>query len=263
MDYKLTKFFKGFGLIKTHTKIETIKHKTLNKTFKVECRDGFWDDYIISENIRSNQYSKLNLKSNDVVLDIGSHIGTFSIVSAVTSKKVICYEASKENFKLLNKNVVHNNLDNVISFNQAVGGGDEKLITFYVNKGRDKKSEYDEHGMIVPKDKTVNTGAHSTIRIAGRTTEVVSCVNINTVLNTHKPNKIKLDCEGAEYNIIKNIEDWTGIDAIAFEYHISILKDRDRKKQKEITEILHKHFKFWRYPNTISKSKCCNISFWN
>ena len=67
--------------------------------------------------------------------------------------------------------------------------------------------------------------------------------NINDVLKKTKANKLKIDIEGAEYEVLKAIKNWDQIDAIIFEWHKNFLKDNNNIKLKEIEKIIKSNFK--------------------
>ena len=77
---------------------------------------------------------KNEIKEGDVVLDIGAHIGYYTVLFAklVGPKgKVISFEASPTNFEILKKNVSVNGYQNVILNNKAVSDKNGKL-TLYI-----------------------------------------------------------------------------------------------------------------------------------
>jgi len=66
----------------------------------------------------------LNPKEGDVFIDIGAHIGRYTLeaAKAVGEKgKVIAIEPHPSNFKILNENIKLNNLNNVITLNWLLG----------------------------------------------------------------------------------------------------------------------------------------------
>lgn len=69
----------------------------------------------------------LDLKPDDVFVDVGAHIGTYTIPTAKKVSRVISFEPNPESFKLLKKNVEVNSLQNVTIHNQAVGAKAETL----------------------------------------------------------------------------------------------------------------------------------------
>jgi len=70
-------------------------------------------------------------KANSVVLDIGAHIGYFTLVAAKIAKsgKVYAFEPVTKVFQRLQKNVAENNLSNAITVHAAAGeSGNDSLI---------------------------------------------------------------------------------------------------------------------------------------
>lgn len=174
-------------------------------------------------------YEKLDLRPNDVVLDIGANIGVFSAVAARSCREVISIEPDPDNFMSLLLNMKKNNLDNFHAIRAAVIGGKEKTIPLWLNGGR-------------------NPGNHSIIPKRGRRSILVPAVNINDLLETHSPNKIKLDAEGAEVEIIRSILDWSRVRAIVLEFHFGYI-GRDFSDQYDDTiRILREHFSFVHAP---------------
>jgi FkbM family methyltransferase len=190
------------------------------------------DRAVLFEVLVNKTYEQhIDIAKDDVWLDIGGHIGTFSIDIANRVDHVYTYEPVKENFAMLNGNIALNNIENIDTFNRAIVGNDDTSREFYL-------------------DGSHNTGGHSLIGAQNATKIEVDCVNINRVLHTLKPNKIKLDCEGAEYEILMNM-DFTGIDQIVFEYHFNLL---GLTKYEELIAHLRKTFKTAGGPHVINVS---------
>ena len=66
-----------------------------------------------------------------------------------------------------------------------------------------------------------NTGGHSLIGAYHSIRTKVKCENINKIVKEYEINKIKLDCEGAEDEILR-VMDFTNIEEIVFEYHFNL-----------------------------------------
>lgn len=80
--------------------------------------------------------SKKEINKGDVVLDIGAHIGYYTIIFSelVGPKgKVYAFEPHPKNFQLLKKTVETNNLTNVEIF-QNIVSDKNKLVDFYISK---------------------------------------------------------------------------------------------------------------------------------
>jgi len=144
------------------------------------------------------------IKKNDIVIDIGAHIGTFTVYAAMKAKggTVFSFEPEKENFKLLKQNIILNNLKNIKAFNLGVCGikGKTKL---YLNNSND--------------------AGHSIYQKTGKY-EIVNCTTLRGIFDANKIEKcdfLKIDCEGAEFEILFKAprEYLKKIDKIILEYH--------------------------------------------
>ncbi len=147
------------------------------------------------------------IKNRDLVIDIGAHIGLFSIFAATyaANGRVYAFEPAPENFRMLQRNIRLNKISNIIPANQAVAG---------VGGTRD---------FILYKD---STAAHSFI--FGKTEErdiiKVQTVSLDEIVKKNDIQAIdflKMDCEGAEYGILFNCSPETlkKIRKIGMEYH--------------------------------------------
>jgi hypothetical protein len=69
-------------------------------------------------------------------------------------------------------------------------------------------------------------------------------ININEAIATHGATAIKMDVEGAEYELIKAVTDWSNVRVIIVEYHFMYkpLKANRVQKFQEIISILENNF---------------------
>ena len=94
---------------------------------------GRWATFfqIVGEVYASKIYSRCySLRPGDVVLDLGAHVGTFAIYAAKQvgpTGRVIAFEPSGNNFRLLEQNVLLNGLDNVDLLNRGVWDREAEL----------------------------------------------------------------------------------------------------------------------------------------
>ncbi len=91
---------------------------------------------------------------------------------------------------------------------------------------------------------THDSGKHSILPIRGREIINVPAININDAITQHGATAIKMDVEGAEYELIKSVTDWSNVRVIIIEYHFMYkpLKANRVQKFQEITSILEKNF---------------------
>jgi FkbM family methyltransferase len=131
------------------------------------------------------------IEENSVVIDVGAHIGLYTIPIAKIAKKgfVVAIEPCPDNFKCLMENVRLNSLRNVFALNIAAWNDDCELNLF-----RGYSSE--RHSVI--RSRYV---ADQTVRVrAKKLDEVVKALNL------HKITLIKIDVEGAEFQVLKGLK---------------------------------------------------------
>jgi len=191
--------------------MNTNKEDTHIGKFKVIYRPDVPGDYtVIEEHCNHSSYSnKLNLKSTDRWLDLGSHIGCFALDIARVVDYVHCIEAEYSNVKLSLRNISLNPYANVVIEHAAVVSEDYKddTVTLYLTKKSHSNSLHPEMYNVVH-------GFIDTIQ--------VPVVHVNKLIKEHNLNKIKLDIEGAEHNIVPLI-DWSNIDEFIMEVHTQII----------------------------------------
>lgn len=155
-------------------------------------------DMIISKNLANQKGHELNevalikriLKEGDMALDIGAHIGYFTLIMARyigETGKVFAFEPSPTNFKLLKKNIKLNGYKNVALIPMAISNKKEK-VTLYLS----------------PR----NSGNHSLFKIKGHK----KSINVNTLSLDDYFEKAdfnidfaKIDTEGAEFLVIEGM----------------------------------------------------------
>jgi FkbM family methyltransferase len=147
-----------------------------------------------------NEYKKffgeeLQFKENDIIIDIGAHIGTFSLpISYYYKPNVYAFEPNISNYQCLIYNVRVNSLnDRIHPYNMAVSK-ENKFIEF--NEGDASTRGFLTHNKF---HKTTFEG----------TTYQVETVSLNDFIKKEKIQTIdilKIDCEGAEYDIIYNLD---------------------------------------------------------
>lgn len=159
----------------------------------MKYREGTYDKEIINE--VKNCYNGLDFDGK-VILDIGGNIGAFAKMATDKRAKVISFEPCPENFELL----VENSPDS-ININRAVVGNTDKQRNFYLNKGRNK-------------------GIHSLEIKRGRDKIIVDCCNFSDMIEEYKPDILKIDIEGGEYELFDLETIPKCVKQIAIELHL-------------------------------------------
>src|SRR3989344_2723923 len=149
---------------------------------------------ILNEIWNMNIYDPLLkfVKDDSVIVDIGANIGVFSIKAAQAGScaKVFGYEPMPKNFELLKENISLNNLkDRVRVFNEAVSGKNQYLELNYRDNDSGGASMY------------VFGNKEGLKSIKVKSTTLLDIFRINKI---EKCDFLKIDCEGAEEDILFN-----------------------------------------------------------
>ncbi len=144
------------------------------------------------------------LREEPLIIDIGANIGVFDVRAKrmYPKSKIISYEPFGNNFNLLKKNLALNKVENVFTY--KLGVADKKQVkTLYIHKE--------------------NLGANSLYNKTDTTVKIFT-ISLNQAFSQNKISKcdlLKLDCEGAEFDILYNASKSTfnKINKIFLEYH--------------------------------------------
>ena len=146
-----------------------------------------------------------NIEADDVVLDIGGHIGLFALLASQFCKKgkIFCFEPVKENYNILLENLELNAVKNIVPFNLAVYD-DSKKVKMYLN------DDDAGHSVMLPSSKSIQTDS----------------ISLKKIFDDNKIEQCdfaKIDCEGSEYGIIDALppEYLKRINKMAIEYHFA------------------------------------------
>ena len=187
-------------------KTNVLNHRTVINFYKADKNTLS----IIKEIFINKVYTKnsIRIEEGDVVFDIGANVGVFSLyASLVKGTKIFSFEPHPENFKKLRNNILNNKIKNIEYLNYALG--------------IDNEDRFMIEGSI-PGGHKVSNNNSTTVDIGGGIrVQAVKLESIMDKLKVDKINFLKLDCEGAEGEIIKSLG-VTGlkkIDKIAVEFH--------------------------------------------
>lgn len=197
-------------------------------------RAGSGDRYIFDEIFFYNLYNQkgFELKKEDLVVDIGAHIGIFSLHASKKCSKVYSFEPFKRNFEMLMKNIKFNNQKNIFPINMAVSGDSGKRDLF-ISKTRD--CDHSFYFIEGAKDVTKDV------------VDTISLKDFFEKYNIERINFLKMDCEGGEYDILLNCpeEILNKIDKIVMEHH-----NIGKYKENVLIDLLEKNnFKVAKRPS--------------
>jgi len=155
----------------------------------------------IREIITNNEYELHKYQNLETtIIDIGANCGIATIILAKQNPKSIIYsfEPDPTVFKLLEENIRVNNLTNVKHFNLAMSDNSNKVLTLCFHPQW-------SGGNTTCADITAFNNFHNT----NSSYITVKCISLDDIINEHNISSIgvfKIDCEGAEYEIIYNSE---------------------------------------------------------
>ncbi len=168
-------------------------------------RPGTCDEEIFQVVATNNEYRLPDsFNPDDIILDIGSHIGSFSYAAALRgSHNVHTFEAFQANYDCATRNLA--TLSNQVTVHQSAVWRSDTKETLYFNALED-----------------VNTAAG---HVLGNEGTAVDALGLDEIINRVTSNGqkrvrlIKLDCEGSEFPILLTAKTLHLVDQIVGEYH--------------------------------------------
>jgi FkbM family methyltransferase len=158
------------------------------------------------------------------IIDIGGHLGFFSIMAATLNPTVPIYafEAHAGNFKLLKENLKANRIKNVTPKQLAVSNtvGQTQLILSQEDLNHSLEHAIEPTGQIQP-------------------VQTITLERIFTKNRLDRVDLLKLDCEGSEFKIIYSApkEIFSKIDNIFLEYHNWVPNENSDKLKNHLANL--------------------------
>ncbi len=144
------------------------------------------------------------------ILDVGAHVGTFTVALAqrYPGAKITCYEPSPTSAAYLRANISANHLDQRVQIHESAVASERGSLHLY--------SDGDASCEATTIDPAVGS--------EGRSPTVTVCPAVafeTTVNSAGTVDLVKIDCEGAEYDIVLNSEPpcWEQVSCVLLEYH--------------------------------------------
>lgn len=210
--FYLSRFFKKNGILRLRK----------GYVFKIRPqqndRSTITDQFVFKTYLRGKSFE---LYPRDVVVDIGANVGAFTIYAAkeCCEGKIVAVEPIAENFEVLCENIQLNNLRNV-TVKQAALDSTSGTRKFFVNKS------------------TTSSFFWGTPNGTSRSVLTVTLRQLLDEAGIEKVDFLKMDCEGAEFDILMNLDEemLSKIKRVALEFH-----DLSREKSgKELKPYLEK-----------------------
>ena len=128
------------------------------------------------------------IKKNTVFVDIGAHIGYYSLLCASIAKEgtIISFEPVPRNFKFLEKNIRLNKFKHIKAIKKAISNDNRTSLLFLSNASNTGDNRFFEDSLIGENNKKESIK--------------VSCLKLDDFLAKSKlsPNMIKIDIQGGE-----------------------------------------------------------------
>jgi FkbM family methyltransferase len=168
----------------------------------------------IMEEMYNDQYrlNKIELPANPVIIDVGAHVGLFSILAQhkFPTSHVFAFEPMANTYAALQDNLIKNDCKN-ISTEQIGISGQDQILEFY---GDEKDSACASAFLSSNKE---------SLTARGMKLETIQTKSLDTIFVENKIEHchlLKLDCEGAEFDILKNCQCLDLVDQIVIEVHL-------------------------------------------
>jgi FkbM family methyltransferase len=221
-----------------------VVYKLRGKKLQFIARVGTEDLSEIAVVSTGSEYNMdlIRLSNNPTIVDLGGHIGTFSIPLAKSlngSAKIYTVEPDRNNFALLNANITLNNVQSVTPLHMA--------ISDYIGKGNLKNDTNNTDAFYLGNSGDNNVCTVNTLR------------NALSPFDVKKIDLLKMDIEGGEYAILLDKRSFNYIkkhvNYIFMEFHTL-----DKKHNLAlIKKIIKNDFKILNSPKNVLVLKNKNI----
>lgn len=147
------------------------------------------------------------LNKESVFVDCGAHVGYFTVLAARFCSRVYAFEAERENYKQLIRNIKINSYENVKCYHKAVGDENKPVELFVCldNDGGNALWDVGEHSF-------------NKLSKATPTMQKVKMITLDTLIKD-RVDLIKVDVEGCEYKVL------LGAERILKEHHPAVVME--------------------------------------
>jgi len=218
----------------------------------------------INESYRECKASYPIPKKGRIAFDIGANVGGFCIHAHKNFDKIFAFEPVVENYNILCQVLEQMNIKNVEVYNMAIYSESGLQLPMKVCGRNDKNNK------LISGDVTCIDTPVVNFKNIDQVCETISLKDVIDALEINYLDYLKLDCEGSEYEILENYDDYNKIMLICMEIHqfygierkINLLKmlyenyyfadiDDGDKEYKDVSEVIRKSKEnsFMKYKN--------------
>ena len=161
---------------------------------------GGSNDIVILMQLCEEGFSHFKIRREEVVIDVGAHIGLYALYAAKKGKLCIAIEPCSKNFEHLLRNIQINGLDNLIALNYAAWNSDEDRVPLY---GPSQKNA--DNVLSIDREHLLRELSENGAKIY----EYVETRTIDSILDEIGINKVdwvKIDVEGAEVEVLQGMK---------------------------------------------------------
>src|SRR5918995_826644 len=210
-----------------------LRFKMPEHNFEFYCRNDK-DDFNIITIHEKDIIDHFIPKERDIVVDIGAHIGLYTIITSKRvgpNGKIIAIEANPDNFQMLNSNVKLNQLINVTSLNCAIYSKETKIKLYLAGEGTGQTI----YNTIMAE--RANKGKEKFVEISANTLD-----HLLQLQEISEVNWIKIDVEGAELEVLRGATDIISHSKdITLLIEVHNLSGSNTTLYEPITQFLNKH----------------------
>lgn len=188
------------------------------------------DESVFGEIFIEREYKILDsliAKARSPIIDIGAHVGMFSIYCSCfnPTTQIFAYEPDAENYAAMKENLRLNNARNVFIKNVVVGAEASERILYL---SRDSHN----HSIV---------GAECAGDFSG-VKKKVQAMSLERILEQNRLSSVslvKIDCEGAEFEVLENLP--AGVFAAVENFYVEYHEYSDEMKPARLKEIFQKN----------------------
>ena len=205
-----------------HTKTITYNKTPIKIIIRSDADDSVFNEIFVEREYKNVEPVIKNAKTQ--IIDIGGHTGMFAIYARILNPNVpiVTFEPENQNYKHLKENLKLNHIKNIKTKNLAVSNKEGQTALFL-------SEDSHNHSLTKKSEKTQITQTTTLEKIITKQTDLV-----------------KMDCEGAEFEIIEKtpLKTLRLIKNLYIEYHTKDPKLITTKLQKAgfRAEISHSHY---------------------
>jgi FkbM family methyltransferase len=211
----------GLALGSSKNSLKEVHLKKSGYRFRVR---NLMDAWIIKETCLDRDYERVAVPVQDGwnIIDIGAGLGDYTVLAARENPhgRVYAYEPFQESLKLLEDNLKLNQIQNVQVFSEAVSDQAGKLRLGLIGEAVQHSTSLTEGGFTAHEVPAISL-SQALDRLTGATCDL-----------------LKIDCEGAEYEILMKADPacWSRIRQIVLEYHDGVTRYNHQDLMRFFTE---------------------------